>query len=158
MDALALFNQIRDKPLKMPESLQEEVFTCWGKHRELFALLNQAGYKVRFRVCEFIWIEQKLPENILKIPHKEEENHLFLEININDKWIIIDCSMDSKLPKFNDWDGKSDCKLSVNQRKIFTPAESSFLEKQEPFKFEENFKQNREFFKALNKFYDSLRK
>jgi hypothetical protein len=66
--------------------------------------------------------------------------------------------MDSKFPKFNEWDGKSDCKLGVNPEKIFTPLESSFLEKQEPFKFEEIFKQNKEFFIALNKFYDSLRK
>ena len=157
MDALYLFKKIRDLPLKMPESSDEEVFTCWGKHRKLFVLLNQAGFKVRYRVCEFLWSEQKFPKEIIEISHKDKENHLFLEINLNDKWVIVDCTMDSKLPKFNDWDGKSDCKLGVNPKKIFTPLESSFLEKQEPFLFEEIFKQNREFFKKLNKFYESLR-
>lgn len=157
MDALTLFNQVRDLPFRVPESVNEEVFTCWGKHRKLFALLNRAGYKVRFRVCSFLWSEQKIPAEILKIPHKEEENHLYLEINLNNKWVLIDCTMDSKFPKFNDWDGKTDCKHGVNPKKIFTPLESSFLEKQEPFKFEEIFKANKEFFKELNKFYESLR-
>lgn len=158
MDLISIFNSVRDIPFKLPESLEEENNTCWGKHRKLFLLLNQAGQKVRFRVCEFNWKEQKLPEEITNLPHKEQEYHLFLELNVNDKWLVIDCTMDSKLPKFNTWDGKSDCNLGVKPTKIFTPLESSFLEKQEPFKFPEIFRQNKEFFKQLNKFYDSLRK
>jgi hypothetical protein len=157
MDVVDLFNKVRDIPLRMPQKLGEEVLTCWGKHRKLFALLNQYGFKVRYRVCEFSWKEQKLPSEILKIPHKEIENHLYLEINLSDKWVILDCTMDFKMPKFNEWDGRSDCNLGVIPDKLFNPMESSFLEKQEPFKFEEIFKQDKEFFVALNKFYDSLR-
>ena len=158
MDAITLFNQVRDIPFSVPETFEEENNACWGKHRKLFLMLNQAGFKVRFRVCEFEWKDQKIPEEILKIPHQEVENHLYLEININDKWLVVDCTMDSKMPKFNTWYGKSDCNLGVNPKKIFTPLESSFLEKQEPFKIEEIIRKNKEFFKALNVFYDSLRK
>lgn len=158
MEALKLFNFVRDMPLRVPESLDEEIFTCWGKHRKLFLLLNKAGYKVRYRVCEFSWSEQRIPEEILKISHKDIENHLFLEIELDGKWIVLDCTMDSKFPVFNEWDGKSDCKLGVKPRKTFTPLESSFLEKQEPFHFEDIFKQNKDFFIALNKFYESIRK
>jgi hypothetical protein len=158
MDAISLFNQIRELPLKLPESLNEENFTCWGKHRKLFALLNQAGYSVRYRVCEFAWSDHNFPKEILNIKHKDIENHLFLEININNVWVVVDCTFDSKMPKFNSWDGKSNCELAVKPRKIFTPVESSFLEKQQAFKFEEDFRQNKDFFIALNKFYDLIRK
>lgn len=158
MDLISTFNKIRDIPLRMPESTGDENNTCWGKHRKLFILLNQAGLKVRYRVCEFSWSEQNFPKNILALPHEDKDNHLFLEAEIDGKWRVIDCSNDFQLPEYNNWDGKSDCDLGVYHDKIFTPMESSFLEKQEPFKFPEKLKKNLEFFKEVNKFLDSLRK
>jgi hypothetical protein len=46
----------------------------------------------------------------------------------------------------------------VNYNKILTPLESSFIEKQEPYKFREIFEKNSAFFREANRFLDSLRK
>lgn len=158
MDLISIFTKIRDIPLRMIESSKDEDQRCWGKHRKLFILLNQAGLRVRYRVCEFSWSEQKFPKEILKLVKQDKEYHLYLEAEIGGKWTIIDCSNDFRLPEYNNWDGKTDCELGVICDKILTYTESSFIEKQEPFKREELLAKNRDFYIAANKFLDSIRK
>jgi hypothetical protein len=157
MDLISIFNKVRDIPLRMLESSKDEDQRCWGKHRKLFTLLNQAGLKVRYRVCEFSWSEQKFPKEVLNFVKQDREYHLFLEAEIGGKWVIIDCSNDFRLSQYNKWDGKSDCELGVIPDKILATIESSFIEKQEPFKREEILAKNLEFYKAANKFLDSIR-
>jgi hypothetical protein len=84
MDLITIFNKIRDIPLTFPKGLDEEDKRCWGKHRKLFALLNNVGLKVRYRICEFNWSKQRFPPNILSLVKQDLDYHLFLEAQIND--------------------------------------------------------------------------
>ena len=157
-ELINLFAKIREIPLRNPEFVADEDNRCWGKHRKLKKLLENKGYKVRYRIVSFKWAEQRFPKEILAIPHREEDYHLFLEININNKWTIIDASNDAKLPDYNDWDGETDCKISLKYKKLFSPSESKIIEAEERGKFNELYKENKDFYIAVNKFFQSIRK
>ena len=68
-----------------------------------------------------------LPASEINIgSHKNIALHIHsdLEIKINNQWIILDCSNDSKLPSYNVWDGKSNCEIAVKFTKISSPEEA----------------------------------
>ncbi|MBN2051892.1 hypothetical protein JW756_00130 [Candidatus Woesearchaeota archaeon] len=157
MDAIIIFNRIRDIPLRMPEFIGDDDYRCWGKNRKLHSLLRKEGYEVRFRVCEFNWPEQKLPAEIIKKCPFQKDQHLFLEIKVDGEWHILDCSNDSQLPKHNVWDGKADCQVDVKYSKIFSPGESIKLENEEKMFFKKNFLKYKDFFILFNKFLDEVR-
>ena len=71
-EIIKAFNEVRDLPYHCPECLEEEDYRCWGKHRILLKRLLELGYKVRLRVCDFIWNEPKLPEEIKCLALREE--------------------------------------------------------------------------------------
>jgi hypothetical protein len=154
---IEIFEKIRDEPLNNPQKLSDKDNRCWGKHRRLKDLLEKEGYNVRFRVCSFNWSKQKFSENILSIPHKDEDYHLYLEVNINNRWTILDCSNDSKLQIYNTWNGINNCKIAVNYNKIFSIEESSRIEKEEKKNFPRLLKENKIFYVSINKFFDNLR-
>jgi len=148
------FNDVRDLPLKMPENIRDVDLRCWGKARRLYDLLNSEGLNVRFRVAEFDWTKQNLPEEIVaKVPNKIDQ-HLFVEAEINGSWACLDPANDSNLPNSNKWDGKFPCKLCVNHIKTFSVYESERLEKQEKLDYRNNFEKYKEFYTALNRFLD----
>ena len=158
MKVVDLFNSIRDLPLRFPEKMDDEDLRCWGKHRKLYKLLTENGFKVRYLVCDFLWSKQKIPPNLLAIPHMDKDKHLFLEIRLNNKSIMLDCSNDSKLPDYNKWDGKSNCKIAVNYTRIHSPQDSAVLEAEELSYHENLLRRNYEFYKSMNRFFDALRK
>ncbi len=53
MDIRDEFTKIRDIPYRIPLSSEEEDQCCTGKHKRLFGVLQEAGYKIRWRVCTF---------------------------------------------------------------------------------------------------------
>jgi hypothetical protein len=152
------FNEFRDIPLRAPESVNNIDNRCWGKHRRLFKRLEKKKFSVKFRVCEFLWSEQKMPENVISLAPNNTDQHLFLEVLLNNKWVIIDCSNDSKLPDFNEWNGKDDCEIGVKYTKILSIDESSAVEKFEKNNYETMLPIYIEFHKELNKFLNSIRK
>ena len=156
-EIIKVFNEVRDLPYHCPECLDEEDYRCWGKHRILLKKLLELGYKARLRVCDFIWNEQKLPEEIKSLAPEEKARHPFVEVYLNGKWVILDATMDSGVPMHNKWDGKSDCKIGVKCSKIYSPEESIELEKQEREEYEENFRKYEKFHKAFNKFFEGFR-
>jgi len=157
MDVIQVFNKIRDLPYHCPESLEDNDYRCWGKNRLLFQELKNLNFEVRFRVCDFLWSEQRVPKEITSKSPKDLDQHLFLEIKLNNQWIILDCSNDSKLPSFNIWDGKSHCEIAVKYKKIYSPEESKKLEKQERIEFVKEFNKYKELYFLMNKFFDKLR-
>ena len=68
MKEIQIFNKIRDTPYHCPESKNDLEITCRGKSRMLYDYLKKARYQVRFRVCDFYWCEQKIPEHSLQRP------------------------------------------------------------------------------------------
>lgn len=79
-------------------------------------------------------------------------------MQINSEWVILDCSNDSKLPEYNIWDGKNNCKIAVNYKNIFSPEESISIEKVETKQFPKLIKENKKFYNAINIFFENLRK
>ena len=59
MDIVSLFNSVRDIPYRIPLDPEEEDRCCSGKHEKLFNLLKKEGFKVRYRVCVFLWSSLK---------------------------------------------------------------------------------------------------
>ncbi|MEA3429695.1 MAG: hypothetical protein U9R08_00320 [Nanoarchaeota archaeon] len=157
MKVITIFNSVRDLTYHCPESKDDVDHRCWGKHRILYDKLNKAGYKVRYRVCEFRWDELKIPKNVSDKAPKELDVHLYLEIKLDNKWINLDCSNDPTLKKYNEWDGKSDTELQVKCRKILSPKESAKIEEYDKTNYKKIIKKYHELYTALNKFLDKIR-
>lgn len=128
-----------------------------GKHRILFERLKTAGCTVRYRVCTFRWDALGLPKEIVAQAPKEIDYHLFVEVNLDGKWICLDCSNDSALGRYYTWDGESNTKLLVPALQILTPQESIRQEKATRTNFEKTITAYHDFFVALNTFLDDVR-
>ncbi|MGV8171246.1 MAG: hypothetical protein ACP5OA_00960 [Candidatus Woesearchaeota archaeon] len=158
LNLMKIYEEFRDIPLRAPESINNVDNRCWGKHRRLYAKFQKKGFKSRFRVCTFLWSEQKIPENIIDLAPSDGDQHLFLEILINNKWLIVDCSNDSRLPEYNIWDGKSDCQIAVKHKKILSVEESKKVEEKEKKYYDTELLKYLRFYKGLNKFLEDIRK
>jgi len=152
------FKEFRDIPLRAPESINNIDNRSWGKHRRLYKKLEKKKCRVRFRVCKFLWSEQQLPQNVVNLAPSDEDQHLFLEMLINNKWVMIDCSNDSKLPEYNEWNGLDNCKIGVKYTQILSINESIEAENIEKDNYETMLPTHITFHKELNKFLNSIRK
>ena len=162
MDIISIFNKIRDLPYKIPVSLKEEDFCCSGKAIFLKNVLEEQGYKIRYRVCSFSWTSINLPEKVFNIPHEDLSTHVYLEILIDNKWIIMDATWDSKLNKIfdiNNWDNKTNNKIAVEPIETFTPEKSlDIMENIDEKEILDDLKINGEFYKAFNDWLEEIRK
>lgn len=156
-NAINIFNDTRDIPYYCPEFINNIDNRCWGKHRILYKKFLELGFEVRYRVCSFKWSEQRIPEDIVKLAPTDLDYHLFLEIRINNKWVILDCSNDSKLPSYNVWNVKDDCKLAVNHNELLSVEKSIEFERDEKLNFKQNFNKYKEFNIKINKFFNKIR-
>jgi len=161
MDIISIFNQIRDIPYKIPVSLKEEDFCCSGKHKKLKNILEEKGYKVRYCVCSFSWVSMNLPQEVLKIPHEYLSTHVYLEVFIDNKWLIMDATWDSKLKSFfhvNDWNNKDNSQIAVIPIETFTHEKSlSIMENQDEKEILSDLKINGEFYKNFNNWLEEIR-
>jgi hypothetical protein len=155
---IKIFEEFRDIPLRAPESINNMDNRCWGKHRKLYKKLQRKNFRVRYKVCKFLWSEQKIPRIITSLVPMDEDKHLFLEVLINNKWIIVDCSNDSKLPEYNTWDGKGNCQIGVKYTAILSVEESKKTEEKENKEYDIMLPKYISFHKELNKFLEGARK
>lgn len=162
MDLISTFNLIRDIPYRIPLKWGEEDNCCSGKHEKLFSLLTKKGYKVRYRVCVFLWSNLNLPQKLEKISHDNDCTHTYLEIKIGEKWKILDATWDSGLKNLfhiNQWDGKSNTKIAVKPTKTFTPQKSlEIVNNQNEEIIKKDLQINGKFYKGFNKWLDKNRK
>lgn len=152
-----IFNEVRDLPYHCPESLEDKDYRCWGKNRILFKALREAGIETRYRVCDFVWQEQRLPPEISKLAPFSVDKHLFLEARIDNNWVVLDSSNDSGFPSYNKWDGKSNCEIAVRSSRIYDPEESIDLERKERETFSRDFEKYKDFYVSLNKFFGKIK-
>ncbi len=157
MALIEAFNSVRNIVYHCPESRRDVDARCWGKQRMLFKKIKKLGYKVRYRVCEFKWRELKLPKEITDKAPKKTDYHLYLEIEIDGKWTKVDASDDPGLGLV-EWDGKHDTKLSVKCLKVLSPEESAKVESDEKENYDKILKEYREFYIAINRFLERIRK
>lgn len=161
MDLISSYNSIRDIPYRIALKWGEEDNCCSGKHEKLFNLLTKQGYKVRYRVCVFLWSSLNLPKELKKILHDDDCTHTYLEIYLNNTWQILDATWDSNLKnlfKINKWDGKSDTEIAVKPFKTFTPERSlEIVKNQNESLIKKDLKINGKFYNAFNKWLDKNR-
>lgn len=157
MNIIDVFHSVRDLPYHCPESKSDNDHSCWGKHRILYDKLKEKNQEVRFRVCEFRWDAMRIPKEIVEKSPEELDFHLYLEIKLNDEWVILDCSNDPGLPSYNEWDGKSNTQFSVKCLRILSPEEGIRLEKLYRDNFESVLENYHFLYLGLNKFLDGVR-
>jgi hypothetical protein len=162
MKSVSIFESVRDIPYKIPLKWGEEDNCCRGKHQKLFEKLATSGFKVRYRVCVFLWSSLNLPKEIEKIPHDNDCTHTYLEIKIGNKWKILDATWDKRLNDLfhiNKWDGKTDTKLALKPIKTFDPKESlKIVNNQNQKVITSDLKINIRFYKAFNDWLEKNRK
>jgi hypothetical protein len=162
MDIISIFNQVRDIPYKIPIDLIEIDNCCSGKHKTLKGILEKENYQIRYRVCSFSWSSMNLPEKILSVPHDDLSTHVYLEIFINDKWLIMDATWDSKLKNFfhiNQWNNLDENRIAVLPIETFSLEKSlDIMENSNDQEILDDLKINGEFYKSFNNWLEEIRK
>ena len=131
---------------------------CRHKHFLLKKLLEQEGFNVKEVKVIFNWEDLPIPKEILEILKTGTIwDHSSLKVQINNKWIKVDCTWNPKLkekgfPITENWDGKSDTK-QVTEGKL------EFFDKEDYVKDTNKIKISKEeaykFAEELNKFLSS---
>lgn len=106
-----------------------------------------------------------LPKELLNIPHDDPETHGCIEVLIPEtkEWVKVDPTWDSRIQHHKipiaEWDGLNDTRLAVIPTKVLSPEESAtFISQDTGEEREKYMKRNREFFIALNRWLESVRK
>jgi hypothetical protein len=166
MTSIEIFHQVRDIPYRIPLSLDETEGeyggSCLYKVELLKKLLESEGLECRYRICTFLWSQLNLPEEIMKTEHNDRGEHVWLEVWINNKWIILDPSWDIGLAKIfsiNSWDGISDTNLAVKLIEILDVSTSADIMDFDNYEeaFLADLEINGEFYKSLNNYFDKIR-
>lgn len=162
MDLIKAFNRIRDTPYRIPLTLSEKDDCCSGKSDRLISILQKHGYRARPRICVFRWNQLPIPRKLLKVPHESECTHEYVELFLNNKWIVLDATWDKKLSKvfhINKWNGKSDTRIAVKPIKTYSPAKSQSLviEGAQKSEIKKDLQKNGEFYMAFNAWLVSAR-
>ncbi len=156
------FKKIRDIPYRIPLVPEEPDNCCSGKSNRLFEIFKNIGYGVRYRVCTFRWNDMKLPAELQKIPHEDECTHSYLEVRIENKWVVVDATWDKGLKEIfyvNEWDGKSNTKVAVQAIECFSPKESAEIIQKDATEeaIKKDLQKNGEFYKAFNDWLAEIR-
>lgn len=155
---------IRDIPYRIPLALEEVDHCCIGKHRLAKKVLERHGYVVRFRLGEFLWSKMKLPSDLLRIPHEDLCQHVFLEYKHGEEWRVLDITWEQPLMSvlpFVDWDGASSTALAVPVDKRLSPEESERIMSLEGEALrkatDEDLGKSGSFYAALNTYLEGVR-
>jgi hypothetical protein len=163
---IEIFNQIRDIPYRIPLALDETEGeyggSCLYKVELLKNLLESEGLECRYRICTFLWSQLNIPEEVMKAEHNDNAEHVWLEVLINNKWIILDPTWDIGLTRIfsiNSWDGISDTKPAVKPSEIFDVDTSAAMMKFDDYEGElvKDLAVNGEFYKELNNYFEKIR-
>lgn len=166
MTLIEIFRKVRDIPYRIPLSLDETEGeyggSCLYKVELLKKLLEAEGLECRYRIGIFLWSQLNLPDEVIKAEHNDRGEHVWLEVLINNKWIILDPSWDIGLAgifSINSWDGISDTKLAVNPIEILDVITSADIMDFDNYEeaFLADLEINGEFYKALNNYFDKIR-
>ncbi len=148
-------------PYRIPLALGEKDVCCSGKHKLLKNLFEKQGLEVRYRVCTFLWSSIDLPGEVSKVPHHDLSSHVWLEVLIDGKWVIVDATWDigvKNILHVNEWDGKSNTEPAVKPIKVFSPQKSTDIMNNESDEDTLNdLKINGEFYKAFNVWLEEQR-
>lgn len=162
IDIVKEFEKVRDIPYRIPLSLNEKDECCIGKAEMLLDIFKKAGYDARYRVCYFKWSDINLPIEVKSLPHEDKCFHVYLEINIDNEWKIVDATWDKKLKNIfhiNEWDGRSNMEISLPSIEIMPIEEGLKFLKHilTPEEITKDLKTSGEFYKGLNEWLEKNR-
>ena len=160
MDELKhLFIQERDIPYCIPLSVAEVDYCCSGKHERLRNRFREAGYETQYRVCWFRWSDLALPEDVASVPHEDACSHVYLEVNIDGAWKVVDATWDpglaSALP-VNEWEGEM--RVAVPATKTLSREESeAYMASLTSQDAQTDLEKHGKFYRALNEWFEKVR-
>lgn len=135
-DIVKLFEKVQKIPYKVCKFERDKIDEnipygdCRHKSELLSKLLQKEGYQVKRIKAVFYWKDLPLPKELLSIlPGDSIWDHDILSVNIDGKWIRVDCTWNPELEKkrfpiTEKWDGKSDTKQVTNGKLEFFDAET----------------------------------
>ena len=133
---------------------------CRHKHFLLKKLLEQKGFKVKEMKVIFNWADLPIPQEILEILKSETIwDHGSLKVQIDNKWIKVDCTWDLALAKAGfpitkDWDGISDTQ-QVTEGKLDFYDSDDYVRNEKEIKIVK--REAYDFAEALNDWMEGLR-
>ena len=155
------FERARDIPYHLALFEDEPNHSCVGKHQQLKDELEKMGYGVRWVEAAFRWSELPLPQVILALPHDDDTTHAYLEVQVNDEWLTIDCTWDKGLAAVlpvNEWGNLGNMKIAVPVLRRIPEAEMWINRETSDQDTADELHRNREFFSAINEWLDQNRK
>ncbi len=149
---VSIFENIRDIPYAVvPQLIDAEGYadilrlgrgSCTPKHFLLCNMYQRLGMLVLYVVYPFRWCEwqptgMEYPSRLKSLAEDMPVSyHLACKVEIDDKLVLVDATLDSLLTKFDlpvntDWDGVSDTVLPVNpcgEEQVYYPSEASLMQ------------------------------
>lgn len=159
-ERIKLFNLIRDVPFCI---MGKRAAYCFSKSRQLRDSLELIGIKSRMMQGWFKWSELNIPEKIKSLIVVNKQKHVFLEVYIpeKNKWVYVDPTWDIDLMKVfsvAQWDGINETILMTRLNKISEYKKASILHRIiNKFKRKTSFKNNNDFYYALDKWMEEVR-
>ncbi len=160
-EIIKLYNKVQRIPYYCPKERNPDLLlkgrkgSCSEKHLFLGKEFEKLGIPVKYLVIRFDWNNLPIPKEIISKNEKGSIGwHLALKIKPKNKWIYVDATWDPRLKKAGflitkNWSGLSDTKFA------FPPKEIIELKKVPPKQVKRL--ENREFYKALNKWLELQR-
>jgi hypothetical protein len=157
------FKRVRDIPYRIPLSKDEKDCSCSGKTEELMSIFRRTGVNARQRICLFRWKDLGLPAEVMAAAHDDDASHTYFEAQFDGQWIVIDATWDIGLKSIfpiNDWDGKSATDIAVPTSEILSPQDgAAYLDEvSSPEAMAKDILMNGSFYKALNDYFEQVRK
>ena len=169
---LALCDLVREIPyqrtnnLDPQEMLRKGTGSCTPKHIFLATYLEKIGIQVKFVVMSFYYWRMPLryPQSKMELVNEMPISyHVALKAKVENKWVLIDVTWDSKLKGFPNsagWKGEGDMKLAVIPEKIIeVRAEPNRFDKSEFVPYSKSdFASKEPFHRFFDKFLTDSRK
>ncbi|MFH1511244.1 MAG: hypothetical protein ABIF10_06125 [Candidatus Woesearchaeota archaeon] len=150
-----IYLEERELPYRIQLSPDEPDCMCNGKCIRLRNKLVSSGLEVRFRVCGFLWSEQKIPEESKLLLQEDQDFHVYLEVRTGSGWHALDPTFDSRLLEALAANGWPQDSIAFLPNIIFGTGESEEMMLESA---EYDWETNRSFYTALNSWFDNLRK
>lgn len=155
------FEEERNIPYRIPLAVSEADHCCSGKHERLRKRFETAGYPVHYRICWFRWSDLALPVDVANITHEDECSHVYLEVKVGGQWKVVDATWDPGLASIfsiNEWSDNAEMQVAVPVIRSLSPEESEkHMTALTPKDTEEDLEKHREFYRALNGWFEAVR-
>lgn len=158
---IKIFEKIKNINYEIPIEYNLQNSSCSWKAILLKNELEKLWIKSNFRVCSFYWKDLNLPIEILNVSHDDFSTHVYLEIELHWKNIILDPTWDNWLKNIfsvNNWDWKSNTTIAVKVIDLYSIEKSNNIMKNlNKLDFDKHIEKNKLFYKEINLYFKKIR-